>query len=255
MNLELDQAQRKLRLSGMADVLETRLLQAQTEQSLRSTSSPRSSPTSSSAAIVSCPAPAAASPRLTATPAAPASVTVSEPGPPSIQSGLSPPYKHVIARIAEQDVGAVPRTGCRGPPRRRACPRRCRRTSSRCRAGPRAGCRPRLRASQSLNFVPTRFSMDENRAAWAPSCASCAGLARRTVIRARRDRQARAVACRGPARGTRPGAAQGTPRRRSASPRERPWAARVLRPETRSRLGGRRSDRRHGPRLHPGRGV
>ncbi len=33
MNLvELDQAQRKLRLSGMADVLETRLLQAQTEQ-------------------------------------------------------------------------------------------------------------------------------------------------------------------------------------------------------------------------------
>ena len=33
MNLvELDQALRKLRLSGMADVLETRLLQAQTEQ-------------------------------------------------------------------------------------------------------------------------------------------------------------------------------------------------------------------------------
>ena len=33
MNLvELDQALRKLRLSGMADVLETRLLQAQAEQ-------------------------------------------------------------------------------------------------------------------------------------------------------------------------------------------------------------------------------
>ena len=36
MNLvELDQALRKLRLSGMADVLETRLLQAQTEQMAR----------------------------------------------------------------------------------------------------------------------------------------------------------------------------------------------------------------------------
>jgi hypothetical protein len=47
MNLvELDRALRKLRLSGMADVLETRLRHAQTERLHRSIWSPRSSPTS-----------------------------------------------------------------------------------------------------------------------------------------------------------------------------------------------------------------
>jgi hypothetical protein len=35
--IELDQALRKLRLSGMADVLETRLQQAQTEPAARPT--------------------------------------------------------------------------------------------------------------------------------------------------------------------------------------------------------------------------
>jgi hypothetical protein len=55
MNLvELSRALRQLRLSGMADVLETRLLQAQTEQQVPSTFSRRSSVTSSCDGRIDC---------------------------------------------------------------------------------------------------------------------------------------------------------------------------------------------------------
>ena len=52
--VELDQALRKLRLSGMADVLETRLQQAQVEQMAPIDRSPRSALTNSSGARTAC---------------------------------------------------------------------------------------------------------------------------------------------------------------------------------------------------------